>query len=151
MENSVFKEEQWITNGKIKIKNPIIHKKGTNIHSYEGEINGYIFGRQQQNYDKISQQLNKNNIFLTKINAVVWTPNKNKNCSQYNQLKNEQSTSKRTKFIVSSSDPNFLWHKYDGDSAGSGHNVIYYKEKKINTTDFIKMTDDDLKKFLEII
>ncbi len=46
-------------------------------------------------------------------------------------------------FVVTWSNSNFFWRKYETKAQGSGQNYIYYKNKQINTTLWIRDYSQD--------
>jgi hypothetical protein len=56
-------------------------------------------------------------------------------------------TSKRSgkvTFVILFNDPNFMWQKYEGACFGSTQNYIYYKDQRMNTKQFIELTDQQV-------
>lgn len=120
--------DKWITNGYLKIRNPLSE---TNIFfKYVGKIDNFDFQKilssPYNNFLEIQEILDKHNIQFTHINVVKWQATINRSCC---------------KFIVKTTNPNLLWYKYESKAIGSGNNFIYYKAKKIKTTDFVKNGD----------
>ena len=37
-----------------------------------------------------------------------------------------------------------MWQKYEGSGFGSAQNFLYYKDQKINTKQFIELTDEQV-------
>jgi len=113
--------DKWITNGYKKILKPQL--------MVDSET--YDFGPQQKNYIKINELLNSIGHELTNMYVTYF------------------SSKFHCTFVVESTLPGFMWHKYDSGHQGSGNNVVYYKNEKIKVTDFIKYTTDDLFKIID--
>jgi hypothetical protein len=126
--------EKYINNGNFRITNPQLQPECT--FSYVGNIELFDFNDnikgQQKNFNCIENLLNSQNIYFTEINIVKWN-------SKINYTSN-----KRCKFIITTSNPELLWYKYDTEAPGGSNNIIYYKNKKIKVTSFINLNEDDL-------
>lgn len=123
----MFAGQQSITNGLRKIKNPTKIKGVTN--KYEGLItNDFNFKYQTNNFNKIIDSLKSFDIFVQDI--------------YYAERKGKPI------FIVTFTNPNILWHKYEGDAYGSGHNHMYIGSKKIKTTNWISMEKNEINDLL---
>jgi hypothetical protein len=133
--------EKYITNGFLKITNPQLQKNST--YKYDGPIQNQLFDfndiipTQTTNYTRIESILNTQQIYFTKINIVKWNSQKGYG-SPY-----------RCKFIVETTHPYLLWYKYDSEALGGSNNLIYYKNQKIKTTDFIDWTENKLIELLQ--
>ena len=93
---------------------------------------------QTDNYKKCRNNLNFENIYFTEINIVKWN----------SQVRCKYPS--RCKFIIKTSNPYLLWYKYDTEAPGGSNNIIYYKNKKIKTTNFITFTENDFYDLLNI-
>ena len=125
-----------ISNGYRKVKNPTSAADNSpDEHIYVGNIRDFtrVTPIQYNNYMKIQESLEPFGITLETIHYRGWTIN------SYN----------KTNFLVETSHPNLLWHKYESNSHGSSQNFIYYKDKKINTTRWLKYTSEQIKVILE--
>lgn len=131
--------EQYISNGFLKIINPQLQQNS--IYNYVGDINDFDFSSiiptQYKNYQSIERLLNSFQIYFEKINIVKWN-------SQVGY-----GSRSRCKFIITTSNPNLIWYKYDAEAPGGGNNLIYYKKQKIKTTSFIDWNEDILNKLLQ--
>jgi len=123
----MFTNSTWIKNEHKKIKNPIKYPNSEEI--YQGVLlEDFDFKFQKKNYDKIKESLEQFGIFSTEI---------------YYAMRNNKSN-----FVVCFNDPNLFWHKYEGECLGSGQNYIYWKSHKINTTIWIKLSQDEISQIL---
>lgn len=131
--------EKFITNGYLKINNPQLLAETT--YNYVGDINDFnpenVIPTQFKNYKRIEELLNSQNIYFTEINIIKW-----------NSKNNLWASPNRCKFIVKTTNPNLLWYKYDTEAVNGSHNLIYYKKKKINTSIFVRYTDEELNELL---
>jgi len=131
--------EKTITNNFLKIKNPQLQEN--TFFNYDGPISEFDFEKmvptQFSNYKKIEALLNLQQIYFTSINIVKWKPK----CNQDN--------SSRCKFIIETSNPDFLWYKSESEAYGSGNNQIYYKKLKIKTSLFTSWNQNQLVNLLQ--
>ena len=119
----MFAGKEWIFNDYKKIKNPIKFKEVNQI--YEGNLqDDFDFKFQQKNFNNIKTSLQIFGIFPSEI-----------------YLANRVG---KTIFVVTWTDPNLFWHKYEGEKYGSGQNYIYWKSHQIKTTDWIKLTQNNI-------
>jgi len=119
----MFADKNWITNGCKKVKNP------AKIHGVNDRFQGiiqedYDFQYQQNNATKIKELLEPNGIMMTEIYSA--------------------KRAGKTIFVVLFNNPHIIWQKYQGIAYGSGQNYIYYKEHKINTSQFIDLTPNEI-------
>ena len=123
----MFAGKTWISNEFKKVKNPT---KIFNVaNTYEGLLTEeFNFKFQKNNFDIIKNSLEPFLIFPQEI---------------YYAERDGRST-----FVVTWTNPNIFWHKYEGGVLGSGQNYIYWKGHKINTTGWIKMYSDDISNIL---
>ena len=103
-----------ITNGYKKIANPVIGKPYI-LFSYEGLLyDDFDFGQQSNNFNKIKNIFNKMNIQPVNIYYVKWINKKGE---------------RTTEFILTFSNPSFIWHK-------TNHNKIYMNRYHIKVSNF---------------
>ncbi len=123
----MFTDQFWITNGFKKFKNPAKFHLATDI--YQGNLpNGYDFKFQTENSNKIRDKLAPHGIHMTQI---------------YTSNRLGEIT-----FVVLFNNPNIIWQKYEGARSGSTRNYIYNKNRKINTEQFIELSDIHVSNFL---
>ncbi len=122
----MFANQQWIKNEYTKMKNPA--NLGNN--KYEGLFNeAYDFKYQAKNFNIIKKLLEPYNIYPKEI---------------YSSEIEEKPT-----FIVTWSDPNLFWkNNVRTTKCMNCLNHIYYKDKKMNTSSWIKLKEDEIKDFL---
>lgn len=119
-------EDKWIKLEHHKLRNPCI--RGI---TYYGPVKQYIFTTQKSNYKKICEKLN----FLNKELDILYLstyPSRNMNESNL------------TSFVAISHDKSVAWYKYEGNVHGGGQNYIFINDKKIKTTEFLQMSNDEL-------
>jgi len=116
-----------------KITNP--YNKGT-INKFYGDVDNFKFDHQEKNYNKLTNKLNEIGIQFCKVYSST-IERKVKNSVQYG-----------TTFIVTTTNDNIFWYKYEGKGVGSGYNYILIRGNKIKMTEFLKMDEDDV---LELI
>lgn len=119
----MFTNCQWISNEFKKIKNPVKYPGVTN--KFQGVLpDDFDFEYQTKNFDKIKQSLEPFNIYPTEIYYAKRVG--------------------KPIFVVCFDNPNIFWLKYEGECIGSGQNYIWWKSRKINTTDWITYNSDNL-------
>jgi len=123
----MFTNQEWIKNEYKSLKNPIM--KSTD-NSYQGILNdNFDFKNQKKNFEAIKKLLEPFGIIPQEI--------------YYSELY------KKSVFVVTWSDPNLFWRKNDSRSIGSSQNYIYYKDKEIKTTEWLKLTQQELNQILQ--
>lgn len=123
----MFTNQEWIKNEYKSLKNPIM--KSTN-NSYQGILNdNFDFKNQKKNFEAIKKSLEPFGIIPQEI--------------YYSELY------KKSVFVVTWSDPNLFWRKNESKSIGSCQNYIYYKDKEIKTTEWLKSTQEELNEILQ--
>lgn len=129
----MFYDNDWISNDYKKILNPA--KCENIINAYQGHIpHDFNFKSQSKNFYNIFQSLEQFQIYPKEI--------------YYGEKSIQGEKNSRTTFVVTFSNPNLLWHKYEGNVCGSGQNYIYWKKRKINTTSWVKLSHDDINAIL---
>jgi hypothetical protein len=123
----MFIDQIWISNGFKKVKNPAKVPQVTDI--YQGNLpNSYNFKFQTENCNKIREKLEPHGIHMTEI---------------YTSKRSGKVT-----FVILFNNPNFMWQKYEGVGFGSTQNYIYYKDHRINTKQFIELTNEQVSQIL---
>jgi len=123
----MFTNQEWIKNEYKSLKNPIM--KSTD-NSYQGILNETVdFKNQKKNFEAIKKSLEPFGIIPQEI--------------YYSELY------KKSVFVVTWSDPNLFWRKNDSRSIGNSQNHIYYKNKEIRTTEWLKLSQQELNQILQ--
>ena len=123
----MFTNQEWIKNEYKSLKNPIM--KSTD-NSYQGILNdNFDFKNQKKNFEALKLSLEPFGIIPQEI--------------YYSELY------KKSVFVVTWSDPNLFWRKNDSRSIGNSQNHIYYKDKEIRTTDWLKSSQQELNEILQ--
>ncbi len=125
-----YSNDRWITNGYRKVASH--HSRVDLIDPYTGELlNAFDFKRQTNNYNKIIKLFEDYNIRPTQIYYSLCDCNV-------------------PDFVVCWTNPNIMWQKFHYHSrCNSGaNNFIFYKNHKIHTTDWLKMTKEQVDKLL---
>jgi hypothetical protein len=113
----MFTDSICIKNEYKSIKNPAKLENVTSV--YQGPLtDNFDFKFQKKNFECIKKSLEPFGIIPKDI--------------YYAEIFGKST------FVVTWSDSNIFWRKYEGKASGSGQNYIYYKNKQINTTVWIK-------------
>lgn len=123
----MFTNQQWIKNEYKSLKNPII----TSIHNnYQGVLTDtFDFKHQKKKFEAIKKSLEPFGIHPQEI--------------YYSELFGKPL------FIVTWSNPNLFWRKNESMSKGACQNHIYYKDKEIKTTEWLKLTQEEINTILQ--
>ena len=119
--------------GNKKIGNPY-HKGTTN--KYYGDVVNYGFdtNSQKRSYLNIINKFDESNVDIRfdKIYASTIV--------RHTRIPGKIHYG--TTFIVTTNNKNVYWYKYESAAEGSGNNVMLINGKKINVTEFLKMTPE---------
>jgi hypothetical protein len=119
----MFNNQTWISNEYKKIKNPT--KFNGTTDKYQGILNNdFDFKYQKDNFEKIKASVEPFGIYP---NEIYFANRANKSM-----------------FVVTWTNPNLFWYKYEGESYGSGQNYIYWKQNKHNTSRWISYNTDTI-------
>ena len=106
----------------FRVKDPLTRN---NIYfSYSGYHTNYDFDHQVHNYSRLKNLFEQYNIFFTNIHVAKWKP----------QGRHENGN--RVSFVVDTN-VNMIWYKYEGNSNGSGQNMLIYNRRKCNISSII--------------
>lgn len=113
--------------------------------TYAGHPSKYPFPSSvmMEHYRTLKGILAKYNLEFKMLGAHTY----NGNGSYTARWANANATSKLTKFIAFAGDPwnsPFVWYKYEGFTAGGGHNHVYLDGQKMKLSDFYLLEDDEL-------
>jgi hypothetical protein len=124
----MFANKTWISNGSKKVKNPVKYQGVTDI--YQGQfLPNYDWKHQTENFNSIVNSLQPLGIYPTELYSA--------------------SRAGKSSFTVCFSNPEIIWNKYEGEGYGSGQNFIYYKSYKINTTIWVGLTHEEIKRIFD--
>jgi hypothetical protein len=116
-----------------KVSNP--YHKGT-LNKFYGNVENFDFNHQKKNYEELSKKLSEVDIRFDKV------------FSSTIERKIRDSIQYGITFIVTTTNPNIFWYKYEAQGTGSGGNHILIKGQKIKTTKFVELNKDDIQKLL---
>lgn len=123
----MFANKIWIENEFKSIKNPAKITGTTN--KYEGILNdNYDFKFQKKNFEAIKKSLEPFGIYPVEIYVAELVS--------------------KTTFVVTWSNPNILWQKYESKSFGSSQNQIFYKKTMYKTTEWLRLTPEEINNIL---
>jgi hypothetical protein len=121
---------------------------GQIISTFDGDPEAYDFKQQKKNYEAIKAILGEFNMKFTKIRAVTYAAERSY-IARYDG-KDKLTTLTTFKVIVGpEDDPIFIWHKYEGFTAGGGRNAVRFAEQEIKLSDFLGQQNALLNAYLE--
>jgi len=129
--------EKIVICGGVKVPNPC---SKSDLLVYQGDLGGYNFGPQARNYEAINESLGR--LFGISLD-YIWVGH------YQGKTRGGGKGGKRTQFLVKSSDGNFYWRKYESPAPGSGQNWVYLKGKRMKTTQWLNMSDEERKQAFE--
>jgi hypothetical protein len=114
-------------------------------HPTAKHINCHIddvdLGSQKVHQNKLAAKLAPYGITLTHVKGTLWSmPTK----------KGYPVKPNRHLFVVSTSNPDLFWYRYDNDHGGSSSHTIKYKKWNLTLNQFLDRTDDEVRAFLNL-
>lgn len=109
--------------------------------SYVGSISKYTFSSQvmEDHYIKLKRILEDHSLKFAMIGSSTYVGEGSYDARWNNPV----ATAKLTKFVAFVGDPwksPFVWYKYEGQTAGGGHNHVYVGGEKIKLSDFYNLS-----------
>lgn len=115
---------------------------------FYGNPNDYDFKRQADNWNVIKAALERNGL-TTMVMGVKTTKALPSYCAWRDTAVGGGGNLTSFTLVAGTKDGiNFVWEKYEGQTAGGGQNHVYARGQKIKTTRFVAMTADEQDEFL---
>ena len=105
----------------------------------DNPINDVDLGSQKVHQDALAAKLAPFGIVLTNVKGTLW---------HMPTIKGAPEKPNRYLFVVSTSNPDLFWHRYDTNNGGSSSHTIRYKKLKITLRQFLDKTDEEISVFL---
>ena len=125
----MFSTSKTIKNDYKRFNNPVVDSEFKN--KYAGPVQGYTFptSKQHEYYLGIKMRLEKYGITMSEV---------------YAGTRNSLDT-----YIVTFSNPDILWRKYESKVPGGYQNYIYFKKQEVVGGVFAEMNEVDVEKILK--
>ena len=114
---------------KTTIVNPAFGNKDAT--DYQGDVSGYVFKGQAQNFLSLQAVLKENGTELGPIAASTYPAE----TWWYYSSKCRNLT----RFVSCSKDGRLMWEKYEGNTPGGGHNHVFMAGRKMKLTGFLAL------------
>ena len=123
----MFTNQRWIKNEYKSLKNPTIISP---FNNYQGILNEtFNFKNQKKKFDALKISLEPFDIYPQEI--------------YYSELFGKPL------FIVTWSNLNLFWRKNESMTTGTCQNHIYYKDKEIKISEWLKLSREELNEILQ--